>query len=197
MKHNKIIFLDVDGVICIPKNRYESFDLECLDNLRKIIIETKAKIVVSSSWRAGSMELTKESLAKGGFPDDLMNEIVGETIRGYHYVADGSSMKIVRGNEVGTWVDRNLKYPWHANPEMDEQYKEYGEDGSFKKMRSNENFKDYAYCILDDDTDFLLCQSKSFVHTDGMIGLTKDDTRKAIEILNSIDEDVDPRLIAM
>lgn len=187
MLYNKIIFLDIDGCVNIPKNFYESFDLDCLENLRRIIKETGAKIVVSSSWRAGCMELTKESLAKGGFPDDLMNEIVGETIRGYHYTVDGSSLKVVRGNEIGTWVDRNLKYPWHENPKMKKDYETRNEDGSFKKMKSNEVGKDYAYVILDDDTDFLLCQQHSFINCDEIEGLTSEDADKAIKILNKID----------
>jgi len=50
MKHNspnKIIFLDIDGVINIPP--YRIFDKVCMNNLSSIIDATNAKIVVSSS----------------------------------------------------------------------------------------------------------------------------------------------------
>jgi hypothetical protein len=143
--------------------------------------------VVSSSWRSGSLATTKQSLVDGGFPDDLLEYIIGETIRGYHETIEGSFMKVVRGNEIGTWVDRNLKYPWHGNPDMYDQYATFNEDGSFKMMNSNKVGVDYSYVILDDDNDMLLCQSKFFVHTDGIKGLTIEDMKKAISILNQID----------
>jgi hypothetical protein len=71
---------------------------------------------------------------------------------------------------------------------MDKQYRLHNEDGSFKMMRSNKLDVDYTFCILDDDNDFLLCQKNHFVETDGIIGLTKQDAAKAIEILNKIDD---------
>jgi hypothetical protein len=43
-----IIFLDLDGVL---NNRQINFDFNCCQNLRKIVDATKAKIVLSSSWR--------------------------------------------------------------------------------------------------------------------------------------------------
>lgn len=186
MKHNKIIFLDVDGVINIPP--YDKFDKRCLDNLWKIIQQTKAKIVVSSSWRTGRVDLTKEALMEGGFYDVLLDEIVGETVRRWDFVDNKSYLKIVRGNEIGTWVDRNLRYPWHDNPEMDTQYKIFNEDGSFQKMRSNVVGKDYSYVILDDDNDMLFCQRNHFIHTNGYVGIDDKDVANAIAILNQIDE---------
>lgn len=61
---NKIIFLDIDGVLNSGEywdiiKPYEDkltemqreIDSECLDNLKKIVNVTKAKIVVISSWK--------------------------------------------------------------------------------------------------------------------------------------------------
>lgn len=185
MVNNKIIFLDIDGVVNIPN--YQAFDGACLENLYEIVKKTNAKIVVSSSWREGNLEKTKNSLKESGFAEDMLNVIIGETVRGYHFVQPGSFLKLIRGNEVGTWVDRNLKYPWHDNPEMDTQYRILDIDGNFQKMRHNTVGVDYSFVILDDDQDFLLCQKDYFVHTDGMIGLTKEDVKNAIDILNKID----------
>jgi hypothetical protein len=185
MKHNKIIFLDVDGVINIPP--YDNFDKRCMDNLWKIVKQTGAKIVVSSSWRTGNLQLTKEALMGGGFYDVLLDEIVGETIRKWDFTVDGSYLKIVRGNEIGTWVDRNLRYPWHENKDMHDQYAILNEDGSFQKMRSNVLGKDYSYVILDDDNDMLFCQRNHFIHTNGYVGIEDSDVGKAIHILNQID----------
>ena len=52
-KHNKIVFLDVDGVLHSIFARTESqlFRSDCLKRLKKIIEQTGAKIVLSSSWR--------------------------------------------------------------------------------------------------------------------------------------------------
>jgi hypothetical protein len=59
---DKIIFLDLDGVLVVKgdeRNRFlGDYDLprlkkECVDNLNKIIEETGAKLVLSSDWRLG------------------------------------------------------------------------------------------------------------------------------------------------
>lgn len=47
MKRSKIIFLDVDGVICIN----ESFNNAALTNLQTIVQYTGAVVVLSSNWR--------------------------------------------------------------------------------------------------------------------------------------------------
>ena len=43
----KVIFLDMDGVICLRSG----IEIECLKNLKKIVEQTQARIVISSSWR--------------------------------------------------------------------------------------------------------------------------------------------------
>ena len=56
---SKIIFLDIDGVVCLyPKwqtdwcgNQNTSFSNECCENLKAVLDATGAKIVVTSSWR--------------------------------------------------------------------------------------------------------------------------------------------------
>ena len=63
----KIIFLDNDGVICLPNNwgsrfkkkdvensvysRFDNFDKKSIKVLNQIILETNADIVISSDWR--------------------------------------------------------------------------------------------------------------------------------------------------
>jgi len=112
MKHNfpdKIIFLDIDGVINIPP--YQMFDKHCMNNLHSIINQTNAKIVISSSWRCDNI-LMKEQFDAHGFYDDLWLDIIDITIRGYNHVIKGSQLPIVRGNEIKAWVDTHLKYPY-------------------------------------------------------------------------------------
>lgn len=181
MKYKKILFLDVDGVINTQKYHFSKFDEECLERIKRIIETTGCKIVISSSWREGNLEKTKKR-----FPEWMHEHIIDETIRGYHETRKGSSLPIVRGNEIKHWVDRNLKYPWHANPEMDEMYREYNEDGSFKKMKSNNLNTHYTYVIIDDDSDMLLEQMEQFIQTDSYKGINDSDVEKAILILNKL-----------
>ncbi len=187
MKHNKIIFLDVDGVINTERTRCVKFDVECMNFLSDIIKKTNAKIVVSSSWRDSDADRMKQNFLEHGFTEELWEEIIDITIRGYQHVIKGSKLPLVRGNEIKAYVDTQLKYPWIANPEMKELYEIKNPDGSFKIMKSNVNKKDYSYVILDDDTDFLLEQKDSFINTHASIGLNKEDADKAIKILNCID----------
>lgn len=175
----KIIFLDVDGVLCIPP--YVGFNKSCMDNLMFILEQTDAKVVISSSWRMGDLEKTRVL-----FPERLQPYIIGETIRGYRETVKGSSLPICRGNEIKHWLDRHVVYPWHACPELDELYIIRNEDGTFQKMNSNDLNKDYSYVILDDDNDMLYQQKDNFVLVKHKIGLTMKDAEKAVLILNKI-----------
>ena len=50
MNKEPIIFLDLDSVLTTPPN-YRDFNPNCVNNLKFIIKETGAKIVVHSTWR--------------------------------------------------------------------------------------------------------------------------------------------------
>ncbi|KON87414.1 hypothetical protein AF332_11640 [Sporosarcina globispora] len=61
----KLIFLDIDGVMnnwieSQPSNKHESLEFasSCVENLKYILKETNARIVVSSTWRIGETEKT-------------------------------------------------------------------------------------------------------------------------------------------
>jgi hypothetical protein len=184
MRHNKIIFLDIDGVVNIPP--YMSFDKKCLNNLQKIVNDTSAKIVVSSSWRDADNERMKDNFIEHKFTKQLWKEVIDITCRGYKNVIKGSNLPIVRGNEIKQWVDTQLIYPWHGNPEMDAAYKKFDEHGKFIMMNSNKVGENFTYVILDDDTDMLLEQKDWFIQTDPIKGLSLKDANKAIKLLNCI-----------
>lgn len=59
----KIIFLDMDGVITIPKSNWKPY-APCIDQVHRIEKETGAQIVLSSSWRL-LPELRQEILDVG------------------------------------------------------------------------------------------------------------------------------------
>lgn len=186
LKYNKIIFLDIDGVLSTGRCKFMQWDTEAMDNLLYLINETSAHIVVSSSWRDSNHDKMIKTFKEHGCYKEITDRIIGITCRGYTFVRKGSKLPIVRGNEIKEWIDIHLRYPWHGTPELDKEYTEYNDDGSFKIMRHNKLNKDYFYVILDDDTDMLLDQGLNFVRTDINIGLTRKDADKAINILNGI-----------
>ncbi len=181
----KYIFLDIDGVIATPEVTEDGMwglSPEKQVLLGIILKETGAKIVLSSSWRKHSLEESIEYMKKRGFL--YCDEIVGVTIRAYHYIKKGIHLSIPRGVEIKQWLDVHVIYPWYASLELKEEFKLYDEEGNFKKMKKQELGVDYSFVILDDDTDMLLEHKDNFINIDGMIGLTEVDIKRAIEILN-------------
>lgn len=166
----KILFLDFDGVITTEKSRY-NLDREKIDLLGKIIKETDCQIVISSSWRQNTLEQTIKNITTVGdcsrvpFPFPYHDRVVGITIRAYQYVVHGIHLSIPRGVEIKQWIDTHI----------------HSDNGVNWSRKSSEDFR---YVILDDDCDMLLEQKDNFVHTDSYEGLSEDDVKRAIEILN-------------
>ena len=162
----KVIFLDFDGVITTLKSGW-SIDPEKIDLLKKIIDATDAKIVVSSSWRRGTLEGTIKELSGGidcngnskSFP--FCDRIIGVTARigGFRYNdevnEDGRkpTVDIPRGVEIQDWLE-------------------------------NTDYDVESYVILDDDSDMLYWQKDNFVKTDTYLGLNENNVNEAINILN-------------
>lgn len=171
IKMEKYIFLDIDGVIATPKS-IEGIGGEWgiedskQEILKKIIDSTGAKIVLSSSWRLHDIQSTIEYMKKEGFWfSDL---IIGITIRAYHYIdkKEKIHLSIPRGVEIHQWIDTNI-------------HSDNGKNWERKKLGV-----DYQYVILDDDCDMLYIQRNNFIRTNSNIGLTEENCKLAIEILN-------------
>lgn len=106
----KIIFLDIDGVLNsqlfytekrqVDRHKEKEFgsdiDERCVDYLNVLIKNTRAKVVISSTWRASGLEYCKQHLEASGFK----GEIVGLTP---HLRHEGC----VRGNEIYHWINEN------------------------------------------------------------------------------------------
>ena len=166
----KIIFLDFDGVITTMASRYALDRYKC-DLLQQVIDLTGAKIVVSSSWREGSVEETIAELRNvptcfKKFVPSWVDEIVGVTIRAYNYIRKGVHLGIPRGVEIKQWIDTHL----HRDEEGKYERKQVGVD--------------FQYVILDDDSDMLLEHADHFIHTDGYLGMSQADAIRAVCILN-------------
>lgn len=165
----KIIFLDIDGVLATPeylKNGQWALNPEKQKLLGEILAQTDAKIVLSSSWRYATLEKTKEHMEAKGF---LFNDkLIGVTIRAYQWLERGTGihLSIPRGVEIKQWIDTHI----HSDNGKNWERKILG--------------KDFTYVILDDECDMLLEHKDNFIRTNSVIGLTNDDVRIAVEILN-------------
>lgn len=98
----KIIFLDFDGVITTYKSGY-NIDPEKVKLLLKIVEETGAKIVISSSWRSHNIETTREKLGNLTFMKHVIDVTPRFTVRDY----DGDYWSVPRGMEINHWLDKH------------------------------------------------------------------------------------------
>ena len=172
-----IIFLDIDGVLNSNLWYYKrmsqniekdyplsEFDPDAIKRLNKILLETGAKIVVSSSWRSGH---TNETMQKLLTDVGVIGEVVGLTPSFRGMITDYTTP---RGCEIDWWLKKEGLF----------QRINWSEE---KQMEFIEKAKVKNYIILDDDSDMLYKQREHFVKTDNMVGLTDEDVDKSIMIL--------------
>ena len=165
MSIHKIIFLDIDGVLntrwCerkTPKDRFGSaFDPKSCANLAKIVKETKADIVISSSWKCWGLAALKEmwrdrkllgrliDITPNGMSDQILLNSNFENLSHIH----------IRGTEIKEWLLTKGKNVNH-------------------------------YVILDDMDHFLPEQQPHFVWIDPEVGITEGNAVQAIMILKQL-----------
>ena len=184
----KYIFLDIDGVIATPETVIGgmwALTPSRQQLLGRILKETGAKIVLSSSWRKNTLEDTIQYMKNKGFL--FCDDVIGITIRAYDHIKRGVHLSIPRGVEIKQWLDTHVEYPWYADRSCQKDHEIYDENGNFKKLRGNKYGIDFSYVIIDDDGDMLLEHRNNFIKTNGMIGMTKRHANEAIKILNQFD----------
>jgi len=157
----KIIFLDIDGVLNCENayrsghcqyqewiwedgtpDQYQRFCSWSKDLLNKLIDETGAKIVISSSWRHSGIDFMKKVWEF----EEMHGEIIGITPS-----MRASGIHVPRGMEIKYFLENDLKFK-HINWSEEEQQDIMDESGI-------EN-----YIIIDDDSDMLYGQRNHFVH---------------------------------
>lgn len=162
----KVVFLDIDGVLCTPRACFAVGDkgifsyldpIACL-LLKRLLVETGAKLVISSTWRKLHPGTSFDAILSAACPG------LGTFV--YYPFADEEKRKDwrtkdlpgQRGGEIQEWLDRH--------PEVTH------------------------FVILDDDSDMLHLKDK-LVQTDAYDGLGFRDYRKARAILleEKLDED--------
>ena len=108
----KIIFLDIDGVLnheAFYRERhqrvmngekinhpYSEIDTKCVDNLNKLIEDTDAKVVISSTWRHSGIDYCRDVLEYHGFKGEIID--ITPNLRG---------QGCLRGNEILQWIRDN------------------------------------------------------------------------------------------
>jgi len=157
----KLIFLDIDGVLNCEnayrsgeckyqewiwedgtKDHYQRFCVKSKELLNKLIDETGAKIVISSTWRHSGIEFMRKVWEL----EEMHGEIIGITPS-----LRSNAMSIPRGMEIQYFLENDMKFH-HINWSEEEQQKRIDESGI-------EN-----YIIIDDDSDMLYGQRNHFVH---------------------------------
>jgi hypothetical protein len=186
----KIIFLDFDGVLnseiwyrrrfsemdmdsIVSKYPYYEFDPLAIEQLNRIISETSAKVVISSTWRIGrDAKQLQDMLNLVGFIGEIIDTTPHFIANGFDNDGNKISYTVPRGSEIEWWLEVNGKFQrinWSV-----ERQKEYLEKALVKN-----------YVILDDDSDMLYSQREHFVKTGMYYGLNEKTANEAIKILNT------------
>ena len=188
-KEQKIIFLDFDGVINneqfyplevenipIPRKPTIHLQWELVQLLNFFTQHQEVKIVISSTWRE-LYDLTdlQEFLNLTGLPD--IHKVIDVTPGDL----DRCTVQVPREFkdnwqqwEVG--IGRDTKTLSHFT-ERGVEIEYWMDINKFKPNKHN-------YIIIDDSNDFLTHQVPNFVRTDPVEGLTMDDVRRGLEILD-------------
>jgi len=163
---SKVIFLDIDGVLNTgwwysqmdrntPKDKYGyAFDPISVANLKKILDETGAEIVISSSWKSFGLTELETMWHDRGLPGRLIgitpNTVSDELLLN----ADLDHMELfsIRGMEIKEWLDKHGKKVSH-------------------------------YVIIDDMDNMLPEQKPHFVQTNPEVGITDKNADEAIMML--------------
>lgn len=113
----KVIFLDIDGVMNYENSylrketyykpldndnstRYQTFGIDAKNLINKLILETNAKVVISSSWRLGGEEYIKDVWKS----EKMVGEIIGITPALSHII---KNYTLARGCEIDYYLENN------------------------------------------------------------------------------------------
>ena len=167
ISQKKVLFLDIDGVLNTkwwytqmdrnsPRDQYGyAFDPKAVANLKRIVEETGADIVISSSWKSFGFSELEEMWTDRGLPGKLIGVTPNSVSDELLLDADIDSIELfhIRGEEIKEWLTKH------------------------GKIVSN-------YAIIDDMDNMLPEQQSHFVHTNPEFGITEGDAEKAIAIIN-------------
>lgn len=167
----KILFLDIDGVLNTKRHHeycYENgiensdeygylFDPVAVQNLTKIVDESGACIVISSSWKYSGLSTLLDMWNDRSLPGRVIDITPDTESDEFLLNADLENMELFscRGYEIKEWLTAHGK----------------GVE---------------SYAILDDEQEMLPEQQSHFVQTNTAVGITEEDAEKVIGILSKV-----------
>ena len=159
----KVIFLDIDGVLNPkwwerkkPADRFGcAFAPKTVSCLAKIVKETDAEIVISSSWKDMGLVELQNMWRERNMPGKIVD-----------ITPDYMSDEILLNPDLS-----ELNYLYNRGCEIEVWLAQHRDDVS-------------NYVIIDDMDDILPEQQSHFVQTDPEVGITEEDVYKAMIILN-------------
>ena len=165
---SKILFLDIDGVLnterqhnrCVSEGIAQvdgfgyTFDPKAVANLKRIVKQTDADIVISSSWKFWGLDAMQRMWIRRNLPGKVIDVTPNNVSDEMLLSVDLEYMDIPagKGSEIKEWLTTKGQQVTH-------------------------------YAILDDLPDMLPEQQSHFVQTDPRVGITQDDADSIISIL--------------
>lgn len=163
----KVIFLDIDGVLNVISQGHDKFGSifhqHFVDNLKRLVDETGAKIVISSTWRFSGLSVMQEMWKERSLPGEVIDitpdcaQLVEDENNEFLYYDQAE-----RGHEIKQWLDCHSDVTNYVILDDDNDMLQ-SQRGNFVRTSNNINHPD---CI------------------DIGYGLTKTCTDDAIRILN-------------
>ena len=207
----KIVFLDVDGVLNTESTPGQfTFDDTCIEQFKVIMEKTRAKIVISSTWRYSqdTVNILLDKLKQHAILDKD-DDFIGHTPH-LGMVTNIPSLPLkdshlTRGDEILLWIKFNTILPGQSRQDLIQNEKNYNpfkfEDGPEFFLQKSQEWSTLNGWILPDPIEldqFVIiddmdlskgCYAKTlqnhFVRTSAETGLVKENTKRAIKILNS------------
>lgn len=117
MVSNKVIFLDIDGVLCTLRSHFahqnrgglnDAWDQTCCLMVERLCRDHNAAIVVSSTWRIGRKEvldlyLSVYGLASYCYGEKRPNDMFSREVEDYIT----PRLDADRGDEIKAWLDKH------------------------------------------------------------------------------------------
>jgi hypothetical protein len=166
MNIEKLLFLDVDGVLNYSNpgpdgRRCNRIRPECCAALARVLEETDAKVVLSSSWR---YQITRGQMTVLGFAymlythglTGMTRALIGHTEEDPEFSDPADLQHDLRSKQVRAWLSAN---------------------GSAER-----------YVMIDDDEHGAREWGHPIVQTDGRVGFTEADADRVIAVLNGEDD---------
>ena len=94
---NKVLFMDIDGVVCNNNVGREDWDPVAVIMLKRAILETGVKVVISSTWRTVAHDLMMQRLRDFGMENLLHEDYITPDFR-------DSFGRYCRSDEIDQWL---------------------------------------------------------------------------------------------